>query len=250
MNYNDDFKRLEGHPEMKEIPESFDSYTPAVATGHRHRKPRKAGAAAVHGGCNGGSILAILGAVAIAGVAFFLSDSHFRNNGQVNYGSVSQKAPRAYQAVEVIEISDGALAQNVDQPQAGAATVAETDAVAVSDGGSTTVAEVETAVADSAPDAVYLFALDGSAIAENAELNAVAKEAVATDSDVAITAYTDESGSADYNLELSDRRADAIADYLVAHGVPRNHISTEGCGETHAFPTPALDRRAEVRLVS
>ena len=73
---------------------------------------------------------------------------------------------------------------------------------------------------------------------------------MADNSDVVVTAYTDETGSASYNQRLSEERARAIGDYLVAHGVARSHIKTQGCGPTHAFANNAQDRRAEVRIVS
>lgn len=97
-------------------------------------------------------------------------------------------------------------------------------------------------------DAVYLFPLNGTAIADNAELNAVADRARRSGADVTVNAYTDESGRAEYNQRLSERRARAVGDYLVAHGVPAAKVHTHGRGTTHAYATAALDRRAEIYL--
>jgi OOP family OmpA-OmpF porin len=48
-----------------------------------------------------------------------------------------------------------------------------------------------------------------------------------------IRGYTDEIGDSEYNLELSKRRAAAVRDYLVEHGMVSNYISMEGFGEAN-----------------
>lgn len=52
-----------------------------------------------------------------------------------------------------------------------------------------------------------------------------------------ITGYTDTSGNEDYNMRLSKKRADAVADYLVLTGIKRNTISVVGKGETSPIAT-------------
>jgi OOP family OmpA-OmpF porin len=44
--------------------------------------------------------------------------------------------------------------------------------------------------------------------------------------------HTDRLGSAAYNQKLSERRANAVKDYLVAKGIEANRIYTEGKGKT------------------
>ena len=105
------------------------------------------------------------------------------------------------------------------------------------------------AVAAAEDDVVYMFPLNGTAITDNATLNQVAEEAKKSGDDVVIEAYADPSGSADYNLALSQKRADSVADYLVAHGVEESHINAVGKGVTDAYPTAAQDRRAVVHLI-
>ncbi len=63
---------------------------------------------------------------------------------------------------------------------------------------------------------------------------------------VTVKAYTDATGNADYNRKLSERRAKAIGDYLIAHGVPASRVNTIGMGPTNAFSDNAHDRRAEI----
>src|SRR5262249_44988873 len=66
---------------------------------------------------------------------------------------------------------------------------------------------------------------------------------------------TDSVGSASYNYKLSERRADAVVQYLATNNVPAHKISVVGLGEakaaapnntTHASPKT---RRVDVRLM-
>lgn len=51
------------------------------------------------------------------------------------------------------------------------------------------------------------------------------------DTDVVIVGHTDDTGDHDYNMELSKRRAQAVADYAVSHGLSAERIRIEGQGE-------------------
>lgn len=242
MDYNNEMKRLEGHEQMKEIPESFDSYKPVAATGRRGRSRQTAAMTGAHGGgFNTGSIIAGIGAVALAALVFFFSDAwYFRNGGkQTAANRTETSSPSKSGVIEVVEISSEDIAQNLS----GKESVDMAQAAATVD---TTGQQVNAATT---PDVICLFPVDGAAIQENPQLNDLAEEAVADGSDVVVTGYTDESGNAAYNQQLSARRAQTIGDYLVVHGVPRDHITVQGRGETDAFATPALDRRVEVRVV-
>ncbi len=159
--------------------------------------------------------------------------------------------------IEVTEITTGEIAQSlpetdsVELSSASAATSVKAvpQTLAQASAAGDTVSADATLQGATTPDVVCLFPVNGDVIQENPQLNDLAEEVVADGSDVVITGYTDESGNAAYNQQLSDRRAKAIGDYLVAHGVPRDHISVEGRGQTHAFASNALDRRVEVRVV-
>jgi hypothetical protein len=69
---------------------------------------------------------------------------------------------------------------------------------------------------------------------------------------VTVTGYTDTSGTAAHNLELSQRRAEVVAEELVREGVPATDIVTIGRGEEDLrVPTAdgvreARNRRAEI----
>jgi outer membrane protein OmpA-like peptidoglycan-associated protein len=47
-----------------------------------------------------------------------------------------------------------------------------------------------------------------------------------------VVGFTDSTGSANYNLGLSQRRAQSVANYLQAQGVSQKRLMTEGRGET------------------
>jgi len=69
-----------------------------------------------------------------------------------------------------------------------------------------------------------------------------------------VQGYTDLSGSIEYNIKLSERRADAVKHYLLAHSVKASEIQTEWFGKTRPR-VPTADgvrnqenRRAEIYL--
>ncbi|TCV97783.1 Beta-barrel assembly machine subunit BamE [Luteibacter rhizovicinus] len=79
---------------------------------------------------------------------------------------------------------------------------------------------------------------------------------------VRIVGYTDRLGSEAYNQKLSQRRADAVMNYLVAQGVPAGRIRAEGHGaldpvkdcpdgpHTQLIACLAPNRRVEVKIDS
>jgi OOP family OmpA-OmpF porin len=68
---------------------------------------------------------------------------------------------------------------------------------------------------------------------------------------VEIRGYTDSVGKPDYNQKLSERRALAVKDYLVAHGISADMLGTQGFGEENPIATNATPAgRAENRRVT
>ena len=70
---------------------------------------------------------------------------------------------------------------------------------------------------------------------------------------VSIVGHTSTEGSEAYNLDLSERRAQAVVDDLVARGFDAAGISAVGMGETQPLRSPdddessrAINRRVEV----
>jgi OOP family OmpA-OmpF porin len=53
-----------------------------------------------------------------------------------------------------------------------------------------------------------------------------------------IGGHTDRLGNEAYNQRLSERRANAVRDYLIGHGVPANNIRATGYGKSQPVTTP------------
>lgn len=66
-----------------------------------------------------------------------------------------------------------------------------------------------------------------------------------------VEGHTDDRGDATYGLRLSERRAKAVADWLVANGFKRNLVTTKGFGETAPVVpnTSAANRQKNRRVV-
>ncbi|MBK7128374.1 MAG: OmpA family protein [Crocinitomicaceae bacterium] len=58
---------------------------------------------------------------------------------------------------------------------------------------------------------------------------------------IEIRSHTDMRGNDDYNLRLSERRAQSVVDYLVDHGIPRERLMPKGYGETMPAEVPGPD---------
>jgi OmpA-OmpF porin, OOP family len=66
---------------------------------------------------------------------------------------------------------------------------------------------------------------------------------------VLVTGHTDRIGTQAYNQKLSERRADAVRDYLVSKGVPRDKIETLGMGKTQPIPGVVCNQKALRELI-
>jgi OOP family OmpA-OmpF porin len=67
---------------------------------------------------------------------------------------------------------------------------------------------------------------------------------------VLVTGHTDRIGTQQYNQRLSERRADAVRDYLVSKGVPRDKIETLGMGKTQPVPGVVCNQKALRELIA
>ena len=100
-----------------------------------------------------------------------------------------------------------------------------------------------------------LFAFNSAQLteADKAALNKAVEQIKAEKpSKVLVKGYADTTGPAAYNVELSQKRANAVADYLVKEGVCKKKITAKGYGETDVFDKAetaagrAKNRRVEV----
>lgn len=71
---------------------------------------------------------------------------------------------------------------------------------------------------------------------------------------ISVEGHTDSTGSDEYNLGLSQRRARSVSDYLVSQGVPSNRIVSRGYGESQPKDSNAtaagrqVNRRVEIKI--
>ncbi|MBP5364482.1 MAG: OmpA family protein [Bacteroidales bacterium] len=61
-----------------------------------------------------------------------------------------------------------------------------------------------------------------------------------------IAAHTDDTGTEEYNLDLSNRRAKTVADYIIGKGIEPERLVTIGYGETRPLNNNATPEQREV----
>jgi len=65
-----------------------------------------------------------------------------------------------------------------------------------------------------------------------------------------VEGHTDDTGGADYNIRLSRQRADAVAEVIIATGMPRENMRIVGLGTAHPVqPNTTPEGRQENRRV-
>lgn len=74
------------------------------------------------------------------------------------------------------------------------------------------------------------------------------------ETDILVVGHTDSRGSPDYNLRLSQRRAQSAADYLLSRGLEPGRVATQGLGQTEPVADNATEdgrqqnRRVEIAI--
>ena len=103
-----------------------------------------------------------------------------------------------------------------------------------------------------------LFDLDSSGL--RAESRQTLRDLASTFSrysdinNIEVAGHTDSTGSDDYNMGLSQRRAGSVRDFLVGQGVPSTRIISRGYGESQPKSSNAnaegrqLNRRVEIKI--
>ena len=72
---------------------------------------------------------------------------------------------------------------------------------------------------------------------------------------IELAGHTDSEGEADMNLDLSQRRAETVRNYLIKKGIAANRLTAVGYGETQPIASnesdigKGLNRRTEVRIL-
>jgi outer membrane protein OmpA-like peptidoglycan-associated protein len=107
------------------------------------------------------------------------------------------------------------------------------------------------------PDSTFRFAFDSAELTQkNRELlsRIAGILLVSKGYGLAVYGYTDDIGTTAYNQTLSERRAKAVEDYLVAAGVPTGIVTMKGFGKTSPIvkadttEARAKNRRVEIAV--
>ncbi len=119
-----------------------------------------------------------------------------------------------------------------------------------------TIQRVEEGIAVSF-DSGILFDFDSAALRPQARENLRKLAQIMSEDDetrLLIVGHTDSVGDENYNMRLSQRRAQSATDYMISQGLDRNRVSTEGRGEYEPIATNETDegrqenRRVEVAI--
>lgn len=119
-----------------------------------------------------------------------------------------------------------------------------------------TVQRIGEGIAVTFPDGL-LFGFDSDQLMPAARENMrrfAASLAKYPDTRTVIVGHTDSQGSAEYNMDLSGRRAESAASFVAAEGVDRARLGTAGRGEAEPIATNGSDagrqqnRRVEVAI--
>jgi outer membrane protein OmpA-like peptidoglycan-associated protein len=83
-----------------------------------------------------------------------------------------------------------------------------------------------------------------------AKLDEIADALKGKDQPIAVYGFTDNVGTRDDNLELSQRRADSVRSYLTNKGIPRDLLSAQGKGpDAPVADNQSIEGRAQNRRV-
>jgi OmpA-OmpF porin, OOP family len=106
--------------------------------------------------------------------------------------------------------------------------------------------------------AAALFAVNEATISEpgRAELDNLVRDLRRLDNieRITVVGHTDNTGAADYNMALSQRRAESVKNYLVERGIDASLIVTEGRGLNEPVASNetregrAQNRRVEITI--
>ena len=116
-------------------------------------------------------------------------------------------------------------------------------------GGSDCQSKLAREFAENAPTTVY-FDFDSSALTPKAVADLDGQAAWLNKNknvNVVIQGYCDKRGTAEYNLALGERRAEAVKQYLVSQGVAADRIATVSYGKEYAFPGDTEEAYAKSR---
>jgi len=108
-------------------------------------------------------------------------------------------------------------------------------------------------------NSALLFTINSSTLSDSAQvsLNKVAKIFKKyPETNILVEGHTDDTGSDTYNMQLSEKRAEAVSGYLISKGVDQNRFNVKWYGESQPkYPNDneanrALNRRVELAIMA
>ncbi|HEY6464325.1 MAG TPA: OmpA family protein, partial [Polyangiaceae bacterium] len=83
-----------------------------------------------------------------------------------------------------------------------------------------------------------------------AKLDEIADALKGKEQPITVYGYTDDVGTADHNMTLSQNRAQSVADYLVSKGLPKDLVTAQGKGPSNPVAeNTSVEGRAQNRRV-
>lgn len=116
-------------------------------------------------------------------------------------------------------------------------------------GGSDCQSKLERDFQENATNTVY-FAFDSSQLSADAVAALDTQVAWLKDNrnvNIVIQGYCDKRGTAEYNMALGERRAEAVKQYLISQGICAKRITTVSYGKEYAFPGDTEEAYAKSR---
>jgi outer membrane protein OmpA-like peptidoglycan-associated protein len=189
-------------------------------------------------------------------------DTQVKENGE-RIDAVDRRAQQGIQAADQKATQAGAAAQAADQKATGAQRTADTATQGVQQA-NTRITAVESRFGTidtytvGQPESV-MFRVGSSSLSDDAKskLDSIASQVSGQNSGymVEIQGFTDSTGSENFNIGLSERRAEAVKRYLVSKNIQLHRISIVGLGETNPSGDNKTrngreqNRRVEVRIL-
>ena len=101
-------------------------------------------------------------------------------------------------------------------------------------------------------DASLAFEINSATISDSYKKDLASAAAVFKsyeDTNILIEGHTDDTGSEEYNMTLSKRRAEAVRDYLISQGVDASRLTAKWYGETQPkYPNDEANRAKNRRV--
>lgn len=204
-------------------------------------------------------IVAVLGTSACTDPATLFPDAVNRNtlNGALLGGVLGAGVTKAtggdtknvVTAAAAGAVAGGLIGNRLDQQEAALKAQLDNDNIQVTNTGESLIVSLPQDIT---------FATDSYSVRDDlrSDLQVVANNLQDyPDSSVQVIGHTDSEGDATYNLGLSQRRANSVADILQAQGVTYNRLLTTGRGEDQPVATNltedgrAQNRRVEIVVV-